>query len=124
MLSDDILGVMIATDVASRGLDLPNIDQIVQYSPPGSARDYIQRIGRTARKGKMGSSLLFLLPSEIGFLSAVAAIGAGEWSYLTYESVIEKAFKTGQKKADVQSMRENAAAYQNKLELFISANSP
>ena len=61
---------MIATDVASRGLDLPNVEQIIQYSPPGSTREYIQRVGRTARKGKSGTSLLFLSPSDTGFLSA------------------------------------------------------
>lgn len=57
-------GVLIATDVAARGLDLPKVENIVQFSPPGSARDYVQRIGRTARKGNFGQSLLFLLPTE------------------------------------------------------------
>lgn len=57
-------GVLIATDVAARGLDLPNVESIIQFSPPGSARDYVQRIGRTARKGHSGQSILFLLPSE------------------------------------------------------------
>ena len=42
--------MLIATDVASRGLDLPSVEHIIQYSAPGSAREYIQRIGRTARK--------------------------------------------------------------------------
>ena len=61
-------GVLIATDVAARGLDLPNVESIIQFSPPGSARDYVQRIGRTARKGHYGQSILFLLPSEGKFL--------------------------------------------------------
>jgi ATP-dependent RNA helicase DDX31/DBP7 len=59
-----VSAVLIATDVASRGLDLPNVETIVQFSPPGSAREYVQRVGRTARKGDAGQSLLFLLPSE------------------------------------------------------------
>ena len=47
---NDFIAVLIATDVASRGLDLPSVEHIIQYSAPGSAREYIQRIGRTARK--------------------------------------------------------------------------
>jgi ATP-dependent RNA helicase DDX18/HAS1 len=59
----------LCTDVAARGLDIPAVDWIVQFDPPDDPRDYIHRVGRTARgsNGK-GKSLLFLLPSELGFL--------------------------------------------------------
>ena len=60
--------VLICTDVASRGLDLPNIDLVIEYDPPFSKEDHLHRIGRTARAGKAGESLLFLLESELGFL--------------------------------------------------------
>ena len=114
---------MIATDVASRGLDLPNVTQIIQYSPPGSAREYIQRIGRTARKGKSGSSLLFLLPTETGFLSAVAAKGAGQWHNSNLDSMIQETYTNTPKRIqDLQVCRENAAAFQNQIETFISKN--
>ena len=114
---------MIVTDVASRGLDLPNVEQIIQYSPPGSAREYIQRVGRTARKGKSGTSLLFLLPSETGFLSAIAAIGAGQWNNYNLDELIQENFNNmPKKKPDLQVCRENAAAFQNKVETFISQN--
>ncbi|KAG8961149.1 ATP-dependent RNA helicase [Tulasnella sp. 419] len=61
-------GTLLCTDVAARGLDIPAVDWIVQFDPPDDPRDYIHRVGRTARAGKEGKSLLFLLPSEIGFL--------------------------------------------------------
>ncbi|XP_060065785.1 probable ATP-dependent RNA helicase DDX31 isoform X2 [Ylistrum balloti] len=61
-------GILFCTDVACRGLDLPNVRWIVQYSPPGSTSDYIHRIGRTARAGKQGHSLLFLMPSEVEYV--------------------------------------------------------
>ncbi|KAI9851242.1 MAG: ATP-dependent RNA helicase [Thelocarpon superellum] len=62
-------GTLICTDVAARGLDIPSVDWIVQFDPPDDPRDYIHRVGRTARgaNGK-GRSLMFLQPSEVGFL--------------------------------------------------------
>ncbi|KAK6526297.1 ATP-dependent RNA helicase ddx18 [Orbilia ellipsospora] len=62
-------GTLIATNVASRGLDIPAVDWIVQFDPPDDATEYIHRVGRTARgvNGK-GRSLMFLLPTEVGFL--------------------------------------------------------
>ncbi|KAL8730523.1 MAG: hypothetical protein Q9181_004622 [Wetmoreana brouardii] len=61
-------GTLIATDVAARGLDIPAVDWIVQFDPPDDPRDYIHRVGRTARGSNKGRSLMFLQPSEIGFL--------------------------------------------------------
>ncbi|OEL17426.1 putative DEAD-box ATP-dependent RNA helicase 51 [Dichanthelium oligosanthes] len=54
---------------AARGLDIPEVDYIVQYDPPDDPKDYIHRVGRTARgdKGK-GRALLFLLPEELKLL--------------------------------------------------------
>jgi len=61
-------GILLSTDVSARGLDIPRVDWIIQYDPPDDPRDYIHRVGRTARAGKVGKSLMFLLPSELGFL--------------------------------------------------------
>ncbi|EGN94240.1 hypothetical protein SERLA73DRAFT_163228 [Serpula lacrymans var. lacrymans S7.3] len=61
-------GILLCTDVAARGLDIPRVDWIIQFDPPDDPRDYIHRVGRTARAGKVGKSLLFLLESELGFL--------------------------------------------------------
>ncbi|KAI3327528.1 DEAD-domain-containing protein [Xylariaceae sp. AK1471] len=67
-------GILICTDVAARGLDIPAVDFIVQLDPPDDPREYIHRVGRTARgTGSKGRSLLFLQPSEIGFLSHLKA---------------------------------------------------
>ncbi|KAI5359549.1 Putative ATP-dependent RNA helicase DEAD-box, Helicase superfamily 1/2, ATP-binding protein [Septoria linicola] len=63
-------GTLICTDVAARGLDIPAVDWIVQFDPPDDPRDYIHRVGRTARGANAkGKSLMFLQPSEVGFLS-------------------------------------------------------
>ncbi|KAK3054772.1 ATP-dependent RNA helicase [Extremus antarcticus] len=63
-------GTLICTDVAARGLDIPAVDWIVQFDPPDDPRDYIHRVGRTARGATgTGKSLMFLQPNEVGFLS-------------------------------------------------------
>lgn len=76
-------GTLLCTDVAARGLDIPKVDWIIQFDPPDDPRDYIHRVGRTARAGKAGKSLLFLLPSELGFLRflKVAKVPLNEYSF-------------------------------------------
>ncbi|KAH3743379.1 ATP-dependent RNA helicase HAS1 [Pelomyxa schiedti] len=66
-------GILITTDVAARGLDIPLVDWIIQYDPPDNPQDYIHRVGRTARAGTKGKALLFVLPNELGFLSYLKA---------------------------------------------------
>ncbi|XP_044728338.1 probable ATP-dependent RNA helicase pitchoune isoform X2 [Chrysoperla carnea] len=62
-------GILLCTDVAARGLDIPAVDWIVQYDPPDDPKEYIHRVGRTARgEGSRGHALLFLRPEELGFL--------------------------------------------------------
>ncbi len=61
-------GILLCTDVAARGLDIPLVDWIVQYDPPDDPKEYIHRVGRTARAGTSGSALLILRPEELGFL--------------------------------------------------------
>lgn len=54
--------VLVCTDVASRGLDLPNVDLVIEYDPPFSKDDHLHRIGRTARAGREGRAMIFLMP--------------------------------------------------------------
>lgn len=56
--------IMVATDVASRGLDIPHIEHVINYDLPQVAEDYIHRIGRTARAGAEGNAMAFVLPSD------------------------------------------------------------
>ena len=57
--------IMIATDVASRGLDIPHVEHVINYDLPMSHEDYIHRIGRTGRADSSGSALNLLLPNDI-----------------------------------------------------------
>merc|ERR1712139_610318 len=56
--------ILIATDVAARGLDIPLIEHVINYDLPQVPEDYIHRIGRTARAGSEGSALTFLTPDD------------------------------------------------------------
>lgn len=56
--------IMIATDIAARGLDIPHIRHVINYDLPQVAEDYIHRIGRTARAGADGASLCFITPED------------------------------------------------------------
>ncbi|XP_057483410.1 DEAD-box ATP-dependent RNA helicase 18-like [Actinidia eriantha] len=56
--------VLLCTDVAARGLDIPGVDCIIQYDPPQDPNVFIHRVGRTARLGREGAAIVFLLPKE------------------------------------------------------------
>lgn len=61
--------VLVCTDVASRGLDLPNVDLVIEYDAPFSKDDHLHRIGRTARAGRDGRAMIFLQPGcEEGYV--------------------------------------------------------
>lgn len=65
-------GVLFTTDVASRGIDVPQVDLIVQCCVPLRPEEYVHRAGRTARIGAKGRVVLLLFPSEVGFIDVLA----------------------------------------------------
>ncbi|HET6713583.1 MAG TPA: DEAD/DEAH box helicase [Actinomycetota bacterium] len=67
------VGVLIATDVAARGLDLDDITLVVNYDPPQDDKGYVHRVGRTARAGRTGTSVTFVTPEQLGDVSRMAA---------------------------------------------------
>ncbi|KAL3363457.1 hypothetical protein AABB24_012636 [Solanum stoloniferum] len=67
--------LLLSTDVAARGLDIPKVRCIIQYDPPGEATEYVHRVGRTARIGEKGDSLLFLQPVETDYLPGLEKHG-------------------------------------------------
>lgn len=58
------ISVLVATDVAARGLDIPEVSHVVNYDLPGSPEDYVHRIGRTGRAGKSGMAVSFIAEDE------------------------------------------------------------
>lgn len=65
------LDIVIATDVAARGLDVPRIDLVINYDIPTDTESYVHRIGRTGRAGRKGTAILFAAPRERRLLKAI-----------------------------------------------------
>lgn len=87
--------ILFCTDVASRGLDLPDIDLVIEYDPPFSSDDHLHRVGRTARAGQDGKATCFLMPGPEERYVDVLRVGAGE-RYVkgeTGEDVLKKGFE-------------------------------
>lgn len=62
---DNPLGVLIATDVAARGLDIPGVEHVVHYQTPRTVEGYVHRSGRTARATNPGLTMLLIEPGEV-----------------------------------------------------------
>jgi superfamily II DNA/RNA helicase len=60
LFKKDQINILLATDVASRGLDINNVSHVINYDLPGTYEDYIHRIGRTGRANKQGAALTFV----------------------------------------------------------------
>jgi ATP-dependent RNA helicase RhlE len=64
---------LVATDVAARGLDLEHITHVVNYDAPEDDKSYVHRVGRTARAGRVGSGVTFVLPTQRGDVGRMAS---------------------------------------------------
>ena len=70
-LKDGRIDVLVATDVAARGLDVERISHVLNYDIPYDTESYVHRIGRTGRAGRKGEAILFVAPRERGMLRAI-----------------------------------------------------
>ena len=70
-LKDGRIDVLVATDVAARGLDVDRISHVLNYDIPYDTESYVHRIGRTGRAGRKGEAILFVAPRERGMLRAI-----------------------------------------------------
>lgn len=98
--------VLVATDVAARGIDIPTVRHVYNYDMPNVPENYVHRIGRTARAGAEGSSISFCAPAEMGELQAIEkllkkplpVIGGAPWA----ADVVAAAPKPGQNRGNRQ----------------------
>ncbi len=87
--------ILIATDIAARGIDVKEIELVVNYDLPEKSGDYVHRIGRTARAGKSGKAISFVLPSQMKNLREI-------------EKLIKKTLKINNTPAELSALRKTA----------------
>ena len=73
-LKDGRLDILVATDVAARGLDVDRITHVVNYDIPNDTESYVHRIGRTGRAGRSGEAILFVTPRERRMLRSIERV--------------------------------------------------
>ncbi|MCZ0730309.1 DEAD/DEAH box helicase [Mycolicibacterium iranicum] len=73
-LKDGSIDILVATDVAARGLDVERISHVVNFDIPHDPESYVHRIGRTGRAGRSGTALLFVTPRERHLLNAIERV--------------------------------------------------
>ncbi|KAL4967806.1 putative ATP-dependent RNA helicase [Aspergillus stella-maris] len=117
--------VLICTDVASRGLDLPNVDLVIEYDPAFSADEHLHRIGRTARLGRDGRALIFLLPgceeNYVDILKKGYRDGGKALSRLTTDDILKRGFG-GNVESQSRDWDEKATEWQLELERWALEN--
>ena len=70
MFKSNLRKILIATDVASRGLDIPYVNLVVNFDVPKNPKDYVHRVGRTARAGRGGTSITLVTQYDIKLILA------------------------------------------------------
>lgn len=93
---DGKFGVLVATDVAARGLDIPEIDLVIQTEPPADVDSYIHRSGRTGRAGNKGVAICFYKPEQLWMLAQVERRAGFKFKHIgapTREDIVAAAAK-------------------------------
>ncbi len=85
------LKLLIASDVAARGLDIPAVGQVFNYEPPRHAEDYVHRIGRTGRAGRSGQAFTLAAPNDGKSIDAIEKLIGGKIADAIIEGVPQEA---------------------------------
>ena len=104
--------ILIATDVAARGLDIPIIQHVINYDLPQVPEDYIHRIGRTGRAGKEGSSLTFLTPNDRSMWNSIRRLI--DPNFKASKNIQKRNFKKNKKGKNHFNKKRNNFKYRNK----------
>jgi ATP-dependent RNA helicase DeaD len=101
-LKSGALDIVVATDVAARGIDVPRVSHVVNYDIPYDTEAYVHRIGRTGRAGRTGNAILFVAPREVSMLRSIERATRSPIAPLTLPS---RADVTNKRVADFKARR-------------------
>jgi ATP-dependent RNA helicase DDX31/DBP7 len=107
--------ILLCTDVAARGLDWPGVGSIIQFDPPCDRKDYIHRMGRTARLGMQGEGTLFLQPSEIMYLERLKNDGVIGFERKVLHILEQGLFTDDERKANKALKSKSEVKYEHRV---------
>ncbi|GEK29850.1 ATP-dependent RNA helicase CshA [Kurthia zopfii] len=118
--------VLVATDVAARGLDISGVTHVYNFDIPQDPESYVHRIGRTGRAGRSGKAITFVTPREMGYLRIVEETTKKRMTPLEPPTADEAL--VGQRKVAVEQLQElvaknNASGYREMAEELLANNS-
>lgn len=123
----DEVKLLVATDVAARGLDISNVTHVYNFDLPQDPESYVHRIGRTGRAGKTGKALTFITPGEFSHLRAIEKLTKQPMKQVPMPSYAQAL--AGQQKVAVDTLKEslenkNYQDYESKAAELLSDNEP
>lgn len=115
---DNKISLLVASDVAARGLDIPDVSHVFNFDVPVNAEDYVHRIGRTGRAGRKGVAYMIVVPTEQKGFDAIESLIDQPISWLNDEAVEwdAKAGRRGHSKAPAKKGKDKPASKQSKTE--------
>lgn len=120
-LKEGQIDVLVATDVAARGLDVDRISHVLNYDIPYDTESYVHRIGRTGRAGRQGDAILFVTPRERGMLRAIERATRQpieQMALPSVETVNERRVSRFMDKIGAALESENSALFRGLVERF------
>jgi len=98
------VSILLATDIASRGLDIPTVDMVINYEVPIASKDYIHRIGRTARAGRSGRSITLVTQHDVRIVQNIEDTMSSKMVCLTLpeEEIVKNINSVGRARRSVK----------------------
>jgi superfamily II DNA/RNA helicase len=110
----DKLKILVASDVAARGLDIPAVSHVFNFDVPTHAEDYVHRIGRTGRAGRSGTAITIATPIDTKYVAAIEKLTGQPIEEVEVECSTERAASFGRGRAEREQRKRESASDERK----------